>query len=1637
MSLNTHAVDIRQPLLSRPHIVTSSPPIRVPLPNNQRSSTSREMRSPAASSFASSPFAPDSFTVPESGTSLKNRSTTKHSQSRHMSLSQKISRSFARSFFGQLDEDEIDEEHEPPILEMIEAVADSYPISGQHISGLLSFNCLNDLLNDSHDRAIVSADNRRPLRYNELRAFISNVNLAQFGIFANTCVALLLPNGPELSVAVVALVARCTCFPVNPQNTYGEILADMMSVNTQAMIVQEGQNNEHLIRVAEEMKIPLISLRMDVDQCGIFDLVLHERSPRADVEQITSEEHWTPRNGLGLKLHTSGTSGKKKIVGYTLETIIVGAVCILISWKLQRTDVNLNMMPLFHIGGIARNLFAVLLSGSAVICALGFDASFFWDIVEQQRPTWYYAGPTMHQMLVQEARTRGLARCQSALRIRFIANAAGALLPTVAQDMKTVFNCAILPGYGMTECMPVSSPPPDYQLDRPGSSGRAVGPEMDVFDDKGDPVPIGAVGNIVVRGPPLFTGYEGQDSSCNFFPGGWFNTGDLGYFDCDRWIYITGRSKEVINRGGEIISPFEVEECLQEHPRIQNVLCFAAPHDTLEDTIGVAVVCLPNLPRPDLAELTRFVSSKLHPSKWPFVLVYLTDLPRTLGTNKMQRIGFASRCKMKTFNDSMSNLQRTFVAVCPSPGADLKTFIECCSLPFDMCEVEKKLLECEGVTVGCVISMKYRGQPNSIIAYVSPETVDIIKIKQQLNAQLDDYYQPSVIMALPCLPMTNNGSGNIDVSALPNPSCESDEDYLAPRNVIEEEIHKLFQSTLGVNENISVSADFFTMGGTSLLAGKLAAALRNSLHVSLSVADIFTNRTIETLALEYTKQQKLGGGLGFAPLKRGENFVTLMRGNSVKNVTPQNASHICNLFITLIPVVFFYPVRKAAIWVAWALLWVCLIEMLSFTTWGPFQARFVGLVLASFIISVGADIVVPWFGIVFKWLVIGRYQVGRYPVHGRYYLKWWLVNQALRVCGRGMFDWNGTLLVLYYRLLGMSVGKNVKLSPKAAFGEFDLLKIGDNVSIDKEVLLRCMCFDRGTLCFKAIEIGSNVSLAQRVQVAPGTKVLQNSCFGPLSSSYDMSSCKPEYRSFNAVTFVSPVWYLRVIFGYPLLAIVWAISNIPVYALMFLMAAQPWHLRELQYLADAMEWFTTPDRVIFYFAIRATRGTIQPCLKLLLCLMIKFLWVGRFKPGPRNDPRSLDVFNCWLMGSLMQGGNFCGVSDLFGKHYEMTSWLYRLFGAKIGQRVYWPGSGFEMVEYDLLEVGNDVVFGSRSVLQPRDAHESLAIKIGDSANVSDRCFLLGGTTVEACAVLGSGSLGHKHSLFKRGSVSVGSVNGKAVELIPFNSRALCDWSSFGKAFYGKHARYFVFPESCVILYNFLIEVFVSCVHAAPILASIFAAQFLVLHTDWLNAIGNLDLLYLLVVVGSFCVIYPVSVFLCLFLDWCAKWILIGRRKPGSYSWQESSYCQRWQVCLSFGSIRRSGAGVSGMLDFFRGTEWLVWWFRSLGATIGKRVCLYPNGGDPMMTEPELVKIEDFVCVDDACLIGHMNTKGAFILQSTTLGQGSTMRSMARLLAGCQMEQEATMLEHTLVMAGDIVSAGTTLQGWPSHSAPIES
>eukprot|EP00956_Cyclotella_meneghiniana_P032073 scaffold86406_cov44-Cyclotella_meneghiniana.AAC.6 len=241
-------------------------------------------------------------------------------------------------------------------------------------------------------------------------------------------------------------------------------------------------------------------------------------------------------------------------------------------------------MPLFHVGGIIRNILSPILSGGSVIACSSFDPVLFWDLMYNgQRVSWYYAAPTMHHALLMEAANR--PKPLPINSIRFIANAAGGLLPVLAEELRSTFNATILTSYGMTECMPISSPPQTYRLDPSGTSGIPVGPDVIIANLNDYPAKRlgpGIAGNILVRGSPCFGGYE-NDNATNeesFYvvdgKEGWFNTGDIGHLDASNYLYISGRSKEVINRGGETISPFEIEEAIILHPLVKETLAFSA-----------------------------------------------------------------------------------------------------------------------------------------------------------------------------------------------------------------------------------------------------------------------------------------------------------------------------------------------------------------------------------------------------------------------------------------------------------------------------------------------------------------------------------------------------------------------------------------------------------------------------------------------------------------------------------------------------------------------------------------------------------------------------------------------------------------------------------------------------------------------------------------------------------------------------------------------------------------------------------------------------------------------------------------------------------------------------------------------------
>jgi len=588
------------------------------------------------------------------------------------------------------------------------------PVRGSEVGPLIGDSDLYSLLPATDAPAIIEAStiHREITTHLELHHFVCNAfDLRQFGIGYGRRVALILPNSPELAVCIISVISKWCAAPINSTNTYDEIRGELISTKSTVIVVLENSNNEAAIKAAQSLSLGIILLTESVRKTGLFTLKLHT-SPAVEVKEtlysyprvmagFTSYHH----NEIVLLLHTSGTSGNKKCVPYTLDMILVGVGCIIASWNLKSNDVCLNMMPLFHIGGIVRNLLSPILSGGAMISCRGFDAAQFWDVLGTYKFTWYYAAPTMHHAILQEAEHR--PKPLSVQSVRFIANAAGGLLPVLADRLKTTFDAVILTSYGMTECMPISSPTQSYRMNPIGTSGQAVGPDILISDeDHSRQLPTGQVGNILVRGPPCFAGYENNEASNaeSFYTingeQGWFDTGDTGCVDAAGFLFVSGRSKEIINKGGETISPFEIEEAVLQHPKVQECMAFSVPHDRYQETVGIWIVPPKGGPRGvDLPSLHAYLETCLHRSKWPQVIVFSTALPKN-AAGKILRIKMAERTRMPAIDEESPVTARLYEADCPRIGAPLTQQIEISPISPNLIAAEDVILKFPGASTG-------------------------------------------------------------------------------------------------------------------------------------------------------------------------------------------------------------------------------------------------------------------------------------------------------------------------------------------------------------------------------------------------------------------------------------------------------------------------------------------------------------------------------------------------------------------------------------------------------------------------------------------------------------------------------------------------------------------------------------------------------------------------------------------------------------------------------------------------------------------------------------------------------------------------------------------------------------------------
>jgi acetyltransferase-like isoleucine patch superfamily enzyme/acyl carrier protein len=1274
--------------------------------------------------------------------------------------------------------------------------------------------------------------------------------------------------------------------------------------------------------------------------------------------------------------------------------------------------------------------------------------------------------------------------------------------------------------------MPISTPPLDYKLNREGTSGITVGPELAVLDGGGKTTSPHTIGRISVRGSPVFEGYlrsDGTLDKSSFNEHGWFDTGDLGYMDDDGYLYITGRSKEVINRGGEIISPFEVENAVvsaagdPDSPisgRVTQALAFGLAHDVLQEVVGIVLVTPKDQIRVDLRVLHNSLKSLLQQAKWPALIVYMDDIPKR--NNKVLRTNLAKRLSLPEQSVNTKFIEKHWEASCPPVDTPLAQAIPSAICPFNITRLEAIAKEIVPEAVDVHIDVSTQDGYTEI--FLAPKAACEIpnelgpavsaKLKMQLLSKIHNYNIPDRIQCLD-QPIPQCGCGTVDTKMLREMvEDQSNRTNNAGADSLEEAVLHCMAAVLSKSPaQLDVTDDFFEMGGDSILAGRLLSSLRTEFKLMIPIEFVFKHGSARDIAQYLEEEGALLGDSDASTLSDQGKNTFYGTGKQYSSTNP------FLLLLQLVPMVALYPMRRA---LQWSIFLVAMSSSLSWDANNSVFGRLFILVASMAFAQVVVSIVLPCFGIATKWLIIGRYRAGHYPMWGPYHTRWWFVQKTLDVTGIGIFGATDWSTILYYRVMGARIGRNVIIRG-ARVGEFDLLDIKDGAVLEG-CIIRPFAGERNTTMYLGpITIGKNAVVNKATIIAPGCSVADDMCMGPNTSGWELEDADESFRDLPSSKVLGAHWALTMFATVPISFVCYIFALIPwVLGLLGLVIIPP--VESSSPVRSIVHWFASEGRVAYHYLALVLRTTIGPFF-VFGCAVITRLfldvWFGKLTPGPASTRSQIDRWRMALMNKIMPVSKLHKMTEILGQHYEGTSIAVRLLGGKVGKRVYWPGTGPFIGDYHLIDVGDDVVFGSRSYLITSDGLGSETVKIGDNAMIADRVCLLPGVIVGTSTVMGSGALSRRGKYYDAENTFVGSRGGDAIhlarpkakpavsevekmphvlskqdvyELLQIKMReinpdgihssasstigaetpriyslhpsttnlvlggttpvALSPNSSqtelgkveadektlspFGRAFYQKKAPYHVMGQVQIFLYSLFITAFTEAWWNLPVIIAIQVIYWsslnnLIGHGFWYDALVVWG--YMTIAIS---IITTVLAVLAVSLIIMAKWILLGHRKPGNYDWDKSSYCQRWQLFLSIEKLRRHcyrGHGVLGMLT---GTHWIVMYFRALGARIGKDCALFVNGSPSLMfTEPDLLTMGDRCVVDDASLVGHINTRGTFDLNELHVGDRCVLRSGSRLLSGASMKNDSCLMEHTLVMGGDVVDEGTTLQGWPAR------
>jgi len=489
------------------------------------------------------------------------------------------------------------------------------------------------------DCPAISAPGHTPLCY--LRLFKQVVytvgRLKTMGLRRNDRIAIALPNGPKMATAFLSVTSYATAVPLNTSFSPTEFEFYLTDINAKALIV-DSKSNIAAKDAADKYNIPIIELSStNESEAGIFDLSCVKLFPKKAYDGFSQKED------IALILYTSGTTSRPKTVPLTHKNICTSAIRIKHTLNLIQEDRCLNIMPLFHIHGLIGALLSSICAGSSIVCTPGYYITKFFKWLDDFKPTWFTAVPTMHQGILSRSKDHiDIIRNN---RMRFIRSCSAALPPSVLHEVELVFNVPVIESYGMTESShEIASNPVPPAKRKAGSVGIPSGSEIAVMDESGKILPASHTGEIVIRGPCVTRGYEShKEANETSFTNGWFRTGDQGYLDPEGYLFLTGRIKEIINRGGEKISPFEIDSVLLRHPAVEQAVAFALEHPTLGEEVAAAVV-LSDGETISQSELQEFAERYLASFKIPNQIFFVHKIPKG-PTGKVQRLKLGVQMK--------------------------------------------------------------------------------------------------------------------------------------------------------------------------------------------------------------------------------------------------------------------------------------------------------------------------------------------------------------------------------------------------------------------------------------------------------------------------------------------------------------------------------------------------------------------------------------------------------------------------------------------------------------------------------------------------------------------------------------------------------------------------------------------------------------------------------------------------------------------------------------------------------------------------------------------------------------------------------------------------------------------------------